>query len=143
MSFLDKVKNRIFPSPMIYVRLLKNEVEVLNVSTGVEIKRKAKSMFSNDRLLIADFRVFESFFKEVVVEVLNNKSKLINNLSFRVLVQQVNSDIKEVTPVETRVYQDSFFHCGAKEILIDKSKSQKRYSNNQIIEMFNSSFDKL
>lgn len=143
MNFLDKIINRIFPSPILYVRLYRNEVEVLNVNSNITIRRKSFNTFSNKRLLIADFRAFEAFFKEVVIEVLEKRSVLLKNSSFRVLVQPIDSMILEVSSVESRVFQDSFFQCGAKEILIDKSCSQKKYSNKEVLAIFNSRFERV
>ena len=130
MSVIRKIIDCFISRPTIYVRLYKNEIEIKHLESDVLIKRKAITSFSNDRLFIADFLAFEFFFKSLIDELLNQKNKRVKK-SLRILLQPIDDNIKKISPVEHRIYQDSMMYGGARQLYI--YGKQRRLSNDEVL----------
>lgn len=102
------------------------------MQTGNTLSRKFTKIFSNDRLLIADFETAEEFLRELCDELLNQKNKFIKK-SIGIVFQPVDSNIKTITPVERRIYYDSAHYSGAKYIWI--VDHQNILSDNEVFEI--------
>ena len=123
-----------FKKPIIYIRIFKNQMEVKNVDTGKTIKRKAINNFSNDRLLISDFVNAENLMRSLIEEVSSSK---FFKPSLKILLQPVDDNIKEITPVEHRTYLDSAEHAGGAHVIVyDK---QEMLTDQQVLEFFSKS----
>ena len=92
------IKPRLF-----YVRIMKNKLEVKDLKSGKTISKTATTPFSNDRLLIAYYEHAETLLREIFNELYAGK---IVTFSHHVLLQPVDDVIKEITPVEERIYVD-------------------------------------
>jgi hypothetical protein len=117
MSLLKNVLQRVLPTPILYVRFKKNELEIKHIQSGKTISRKSTITFSNDRLLIADFEPAEAFMRTVTRELLNSKNKTFTP-SLKIVFQPVDSVINAVTPSERRIYVDSAYFAGARYVWI-------------------------
>lgn len=53
-----KIMNKIFPKEVLYVRLFRKRIDIVNVKTGQEISYNVSQTYSNSRMLIADFFCF-------------------------------------------------------------------------------------
>ncbi len=130
MSLLNPIINYIFPLKTIYIRLSKNQIELKHIESGNSLVRKSDLIFSNDRLLIADFDAFEFVLRGLIKELSDKKGSSFLR-SFKVVFQTTDTRTNYMTPTELRIYQDSLFFSGAKEIFI--SKENRRLSDDEVI----------
>lgn len=114
-SLFNILVTRILPKSTVYVRLMKNRLEITHVDSGRTISADATIPFSNDRLLIAENIPAERFGKELIAELLLHNKKLFNR-PIRMVLQPVDPEIKEITAVERMIYHDFAFHSGARYI---------------------------
>lgn len=125
MSFLEFI----LPPEILYVRILKNKLEVKHIQSGREIKKSAVIPFSNDRLLIADFNNAEALFREVNNEMFSSKSF---RKSLHVVVQPVDEMIKNISSLENRAYIDFAEFAGASKVRI--YPTQEKLSDQEVLD---------
>lgn len=119
----------ILPPEILYVRILKNKLEVKHIQSGREIKKSAVIPFSNDRLLIADFNNAEALFREVNNEMFSSKSF---RKSLHVVVQPVDEMIKNISSLENRAYIDFAEFAGASKVRI--YPTQEKLSDQEVLD---------
>jgi hypothetical protein len=109
---INKLIELIGKRQTLYIKLSKNKVEIKHIESGQLITRNSPRAFSNDRLIIADFELAESFMRDLVDELLNKK-KRSSKKHLDVVIQIIDPEIEIITPVERRTYRDSIEHIGA------------------------------
>lgn len=119
----------ILPPEILYVRILKNKLEVKHIQSGREIKKSAVIPFSNDRLLIADFDNAEALFRGVNNEMFSSKSF---RKSLHVVVQPVDEMIKNISSLENRAYIDFAEFAGASKVRI--YPTQEKLSDQEVLD---------
>jgi hypothetical protein len=111
MTFIE----RLLPDRILYVKLMKNKIEVKHIQSGKIITKTAEKAFSNDRLIIAYYENAESLMKSIIHELFIKKTFDRPNFF---LLQPIDKDITEITPVESRIYQDFAAFSGASKVKI-------------------------
>lgn len=66
MPFLATSYKFFAPKPLLYIRMESNRFEIKDMKTGERIKQTAMVPFSNDRLLITDNLIAETFCKQLI-----------------------------------------------------------------------------
>lgn len=99
----------------LYIRMAKDQIRVLNLNNGQSTERSARSPFSNDRLIIADYEKAEEELQAAISEVVESG---VIPPALKIVFQIVDDRIHEITPVERRTYLDSCMHAGAKQVVI-------------------------
>lgn len=127
---------RLFPKIILYIRVHRNKIEIRNVKTGQEITYKISQTYSNERMLIADFLIFE---QELISAINKIKKRKLINRSACFVFQPIDEAVNEFSPVEKRVFRDSCEYAGAKEVFICAGKDN--LSNQSIIDGINSTFE--
>jgi hypothetical protein len=89
---------------------MKNRIEVKHIQSGKIISKTSEKPFSNDRLIIAYYENAESLMKSIIHELFIKKTFDRPNFF---LLQPIDKDITEITPVESRIYQDFAAFSGA------------------------------
>jgi len=116
----------------LYIRVYRKKIEIRNVKTNEEISYAINQTYSNNRILVADFEVFEEELRNAIKQII--KPRLIKR-SLQFAFQPIDESVTEFSPVEMRVFRDSSEHAGAKEVYI--FKSQKKFTNEEIMEGIN------
>ena len=106
---------RLLPDRILYVKLMKNRIEVKHIQSGKVITKTAEKPFSNDRLIIANYENAETLLKSIIHELFIKKTFDRPNY---ILLQPVDKDIVEITPVESRIYVDFAAFSGASKVKI-------------------------
>ena len=101
------------PDRILYVKLMKNRIEVKDLQSGRIIAKTAEKPFSNERLLIADYEVAESLMKSIIQDL--HIAETFER-PYYFLLQPIDKDITEITPVESRVYHDFATFSGASKV---------------------------
>ena len=57
---------RLLPDRILYVKLMKNRIEVKHIQSGKIISKTSEKPFSNDRLIIANYEIAESLLKDII-----------------------------------------------------------------------------
>ena len=100
----------LFKSPLLYLKIFPDKMEMINLSTGEAISRTAS--FSNSRLLIAEFKPAEVLAKDILKELgLSNKRS-------KILVQQMVVFEEILSETEKRTLRDLCELLGAGTVLI-------------------------
>lgn len=133
MALIDDIYQRMAPSHVIYVRLMKNRLEIKHLKTGKTLERTAETPFSNERLLITDPSKAESFAKELIAELLELNKKLLDR-ALTVVLQPVEPAFSEITPVEKMIYQDFAMYIGAKKYYLVEHR--RRLTDEEVKEIF-------
>lgn len=132
MALIDDIYQRIAPTHVLYIRLMKNRVEIKHVKSGKSIEGTSETNFSNDRLLIADNIVAENYTKQLIAELLESKRKLLYR-ALTIVLQPADESIPDITPSEKRIYQDFAAFIGAKKYyLVDH---QRRLTDEEVGEI--------
>lgn len=116
-SLLNSVVSSFLPKSTVYLKLMKNRLELTHIESGKTLSGTAAIPFSNDRLLIADHLSAERFAKELLAELLVHRKKLFQG-AVRIVLQPIDAEITEITAVERMIYQDFAFHAGARYIWV-------------------------
>lgn len=117
----------LFKDNFLYVKLWKDEVEIIDVNNGKRIREKSNTPFSSSRLLIADFEVAEDFFKKVMVRLKRDyKVKRYNTF----LVHPMEFVEGGISKVEERIFLESFERLNGR---IVKLWYGEELSNNQVL----------
>jgi hypothetical protein len=111
MTFFE----RLLPDRILYVKLMKNRIEVKHIQSGKIISKTAEMPFSNDRLIIAHFENAETLMKNIIHELFITKTFDRPNYF---LLQPIDKEIIEITPVEYRIYNDFAASSGAAKVQI-------------------------
>ncbi len=136
-TIYNKIINKLFPKDILYVRAHRTKIEIRNVKTGQEISYAVSQTYSNSRMLIADFFVFEEQLRNAINEI--KEQKLINR-SLRIVFQPIDEAVTEFSPVEKRVFRDSCEYAGAAELFI--CRGQDKLTNQDIMDGINGEFVK-
>jgi len=116
-----------FKDNLLYVKLWKNRIEVIDVVKNRRVKEESNVPFSNSRLIIAEFLTAENFLKKVF-------SKLKNDYKIKrydtILVHPMELNEGGISEVEKRVLMESFERVGARRILFWEGKE---LSNRQVL----------
>ena len=131
MNLIKDLLNKIIPKSTVYLRLYKNKMELRHLEKGIAIERKATEMYSNNRLLIADFNIAEEFLRNCIQELLNERKTFRKPL--QIILQPVDDEIKELTNVESKIYLDCAQFAGASKVWI--IEHQSRLSDPELIEI--------
>ena len=135
-NYIKKL-NKIFSKDIFYVRIFRKKIEIRNVKTDQEISYKIAQNYSNSRMLIADFEVFEQELRNAIKQI---KEPKIFSQSIQIVFQPVDETVTEYSTVEKRVFRDSCEYAGASDIYIYLEKN--KLTNQVIIEGINSKFKK-
>ena len=117
MSIVTDLVSWVLPKSTVYLKLMKNRLELTHIESGKMLSGTATIPFSNDRLLIAENIPAEKFAKELIAELLLHNKKLFNK-RIRMVLQPVDPEITEITAVERMIYHDFAFHAGARYIWV-------------------------
>jgi hypothetical protein len=90
-----------------------NCFEIKDMKTGARIKQTAMVPFSNDRLLITDNLIAETFCKQLIDELLHQEGKRFKR-SLRIVLQVCDPKFSETTKVEQMIYLDFACFVGAR-----------------------------
>jgi len=85
------------------------------VKTNEEVSFKVTKPFSNKRMLVADFEVFESQLRDAIDEI--QKQGFIKRSS-QMIFQPLEESLIEYSPVEKRAFRDCCEHAGAVEVYL-------------------------
>ena len=135
-SLLNILVTRILPKSTVYVKLMKNRLEVTDIESGKTLVREATIPFSNDRLLIAENIPAERFGKELISELLLHNKKFFNK-PVRIVLQPIDPEITEITAVERMIYHDFAFHSGARYIWL--CDHQRPMSSEEVLDFIKQS----
>lgn len=135
-SLLNILVTRILPKSTVYVKLMKNRLEVTDIESGKTLVREATIPFSNERLLIAENIPAERFGKELISELLLHNKKFFNR-PVRMVLQPVDPEITEITAVERMIYHDFAFHSGARYIWL--CDHQRPMSSEEVLDFIKQS----
>lgn len=124
MSIIESL----LPDRILYVKLMKNKIEVKHIESGKIITRVSEKPFYNDRLIIAYYEVAEVLMKSMINELF--KSKLFDRPIY-MLLQPIDKDIVEITPVESRIYVDFASFSGATKVSI--YPTQENLSDQEVL----------
>ncbi len=94
-----------------------NYVVFKDIETGRTISRNATANFSNERLIIADFKIADKFLREVLYELYNEKN-LIFRKSIKIVLQIKDLRKPIASSVEVRIYRDMIEHIGASRFIL-------------------------
>ncbi len=119
---------RLLPDRILYVKLMKNRIEVKHIQSGKIISKSAEKPFSNDRLIIAYYENAESLMKSIIDELFIEK--IFHRPNF-FLLQLIDKDITEITPTESRIYQDFAAFGGASKVKI--YPTQENLSDDEVL----------
>lgn len=136
-TIYSKIMNKLFPKDILYVRAYRDKIEIRNVKTDQEISYTVSQTYSNSRMLIADFIVFEQQLRNAINKI--REQKLINR-SLRLVFQPIDEGISEFSQVEERVFRDSCEYAGASEVFICQGKN--KLTSQAILEGINTTFEK-
>ncbi len=103
---------KLFKSNLVYIILYKNRVKIYRLDTGKFIEKEARKLFSNTRVLWADFNEGENFVREILKELIDNWR------TYRMLIHQVELLEGGLSEVEKRALIDSAGHLYAKEVYL-------------------------
>ncbi len=121
------ILRRFFKDDFLYIKLWKDEVEIINVNNGKRIREKSNIPFSSSRLLIADFEVAENFLKRVINKLKRaNKIKRYNTI----LVHPMEFVEGGISEVEERIFLESFERLNGR---IVKIWDGEELSNKQVL----------
>jgi hypothetical protein len=122
MTIISDIYKRFAPKHTLYVRLYKNHAEIKHIESGNSIAKNALNPYSNDRLIIADFNLAEQFYKDIISELLITTHSIFEK-GLRIILQPVDLEIKEISDVESRIYQDFAYNIGAREYYLCRHQS--------------------
>lgn len=105
----------LFKDDLLYVKIWKNRVEIIDVEKGNSIKEKSNIPFSNDRLLISDFNIAERFFKKQIEKL---KKEYIINRYNSILVHPMELIEGGISEVETRIFLESFERLNGRKVKV-------------------------
>ena len=121
----------LFKDDLLYVKLWKDEIEIIDVEKGKRIREKSSISFSNSRLLIANFEVAEEFFKKVFLKLKKDyKIKRYNSI----LVHPMELVEGGISETEKRIFLESFERVGGKLVLIWNGQE---LSNTEVLKKLN------
>ncbi len=121
----------LFKDDLLYVKLWKDEIEIIDVEKGKRIREKSSISFSNSRLLIANFEVAEEFFKKVFLKLKKDyKIKRYNSI----LVHPMELVEGGISETEKRIFLESFERVGGKLVLI---WTGQELSNTEVLKKLN------
>ena len=128
---MKKLLDKLFPKRVLFVILSPNFAQIKDVESGKSIERKSLISFSNERLIVSDFKVAEGFIRTLIDELLNETSAV--GKPIKIVLQIRDKNKPKVADVERRIYQDVFEHAGAAYFwLIDHQNS---VSDNEILDI--------
>lgn len=107
----------IFRSVPLYVKISKNNVEIINLDTGQSISKKALEPFSTNRFIIADFNKANVVISSIIKELIPNKYFLPQQR--KILIQQVEPVEGGLSEIEKRALRDLGEMAAGNVILID------------------------
>ena len=105
----------IFEKDLLYLRLFEDKIELKNLRTGNYISRIIQVTYSNERLLIADFKSLEKEVRIAIAEL--NGNKLLQRSSI-IVFQPLHTRINNYSQVEKRSFRDFCCHVGAKVLYL-------------------------
>lgn len=120
----------IFKDNLLYIKLWRNQIEVIDVEKNISVREKSNTPFSNSRLIISEFLIAESFFKKVFLRLKKNyKIKRYDTI----LVHPMELNEGGISEVEKRIFMESFERVGARRILIWEGRE---LSNREVLKKF-------
>lgn len=122
----------LFKDDLLYFKIWKNEVEIIDVEKGIKLKEKSNTPFSSLRLLIADFEIAEEFFKKVLKKLKKN-NKIMRNYS--ILCHPMELTEGGLSETEKRIFLES---CGRLNGRLVKIWEGDELTNRQVIEKLKS-----
>jgi hypothetical protein len=111
-SFFIDIINKFSTKKTLFIRLSKNAAEIKDIGSGESISNKSNEVFSNKRLIVADFIIAENFLSELIDELLNQKNKTFKK-PLKIVLQIIDNEIIDVSNTEKAIYQDLMCHIGA------------------------------
>ncbi len=117
----------------IYLRIYKNRLVVCSPESKICIEKTGN--FSNPRLAIADFKIFESLLSETIIKLVPKRWFSFMPPAVYIIVQQFDLLEGGISPVEKRALIDSCEHSFAKKIEIIKSNKVLTYEH--VMDIFN------
>ena len=116
-----------FKPDILYVKLWRNEIEIIDVEKGTSIREKSKRPFSSNWLLIADYEEAEFFFKNVIDKLkIDYKLKRFNSI----LVHPMELNENGISKVEIRIFLELFQMLGGRVVEIWDGEE---LSNKQVV----------
>ena len=108
------IKNIIqkFKKKRLYIQLYENSIVINDLNTKNIYQRTSENPFNNNRLLIAEFKKAEAFYKATF--------KKFNVISYntKALIHQKEKNENGLSEVEKRIVAEVFERVGIKEIYI-------------------------
>lgn len=98
---------------LIYTRIFADCIEIINITNGLTLKRKATNKFSTDRLLIGNFENASELLLEMLQEM---SGKKFFNPSLWIVVQPMDKKEGGLSQVEERSIIDLMEHIGGTKI---------------------------
>ena len=129
---IKKILSKLFEKDILYIRVFHKKIEIKNIKTDQEISYGISQTYSNDRMLIADFEIFEQQLKNAIAQSKGHKSV---NKSVRIIFQPIDDTVTEFSPVEKRAFLDSCEHAGASHVYVIKGK--EKLTNDAIMDIIN------
>ncbi|WP_243470960.1 hypothetical protein [Winogradskyella sp. MH6] len=105
----------LFKDKYLYVKLWRNEAQVIDVVNGVSLREKSNIEFSNDRLLIANFYEAITFLKNLIHKIKKDyRVKRYNSI----LVHPMEFIEGGISEVELQIFLEVFESVGGKVVKV-------------------------
>ena len=106
----------IFKRTPIYIKLLKNRIEIVNLDTGETISREPVEPFSTQRFMIADFNKADALIRNIINDLVPRKS--IFPRQTKILIQQTESAEGGLSEIEKRALRDLGEMAGGTPVIL-------------------------
>lgn len=103
--------NNIFKPQLIYLKLFKDEIELINMDTGRNVTRKSLLPFSSQRLIIANINVAEQLISQCLEDIGMNR-RLRPPIS--VVIHPLENTEGGISQVERVILKDLVAHIGGR-----------------------------
>ncbi len=126
----------LFKKRTFHIQIYTDRLQVKYLEKHKKIDRISLIKFSNKRMVLANFDVFESFLSKLLNELISNESTLFSN---NTIVFQVMEKLEDgISEVEFRAIVDSGIHVKGNNIKVYTKTDE--LSDIKIIEIANSKF---